>query len=55
MKCDSCIHIIVEPPTMDSPYGEYACGKGHWEGGPIPDETIKEDPWKYCKDYKEDT
>ncbi len=53
MKCDSCIHDIVEPPTIDSPDGEYYCSKGHWEGGPI--KNNKDNPCQFCKDYKENT
>ena len=56
MKCDNCTHLICDPPCMDDPYGCYACGIGHWDGMGEQSEGEPEpntDPWKFCKDFKE--
>ena len=51
MKCDSCKHIYCEPPCQSSPYGEYGCAKGHWNGIGETETEPDVDPWKWCRDY----
>jgi len=57
MKCDSCSNLISEPPDLSSPHGEIYCLEGHWKGMDVIGSFDNElnDPWKFCKDYKENT
>ena len=52
-RCDTCQNFCVSQPSLDEPYGDYRCGKGHWEGGP-PIDRFQPDPWKHCVDFTND-
>lgn len=55
MKCDNCLHAKNVQPTLDSPYGEEYCAKGHWEGSePIIEDALRIGPdiWANCSDFQ---
>ena len=52
MNCADCKYFWFEGPSHDQPYPEFACTKGHWEGGNDTDSFYDEID---CKDYHKRT
>jgi len=51
VTCEGCLFFHYTPGgQIDDPYPAVWCGKGHWDGGPMPEPGDK-DVWADCKDF----
>lgn len=55
MKCDDCNNMIGEGASIECPWPQVYCSKGHWEGlGPeYDDPNFGAGHWEDCKDFEE--